>query len=220
MITIDLRNHGQSPHAATMTYPEMAHDIIDLLDKLDLQAAGLVGHSMGGKVAMSCALNHPERVTTLCVVDIAPVSYQRDFDVILSALNSIPLDKIRRRSDADLYLQDIITEPLLRQFLLQNLIAEKDSFRWRINLDAVQDQMTKIAGFPDSGTNNKSFGKPALFMRGELSDYVLPEHQPLIKELFPVADILTLPDCGHWLHAEKPDLFYASLMDFLDENAN
>lgn len=220
VISVDLRNHGQSPHTATMSYPEMAEDIIGLLNKLGYASAILLGHSLGGKVAMTCALYHPDRVEGLCVVDIAPASYQHDFDEILSALKSLPLDKITRRADADRFLMSSIEDPLLRQFLLQNLITQHDGFRWRINLSAIDDKITAIAGFPDDLMDNRVFTKPVLFMRGELSDYVLPIHYPLIYQLFPAARIETIAAAGHWLHAEQPGLFLNCLTEFLDEFRN
>lgn len=220
VITVDLRNHGQSPHAASMSYPEMVEDIIGLLDKLDHKSAIVAGHSLGGKVAMTCALQFPDRVKALCVVDIAPVSYRHDFDVILSAMKSLPLDKITRRADADRYLMSAIVDPLLRQFLLQNLMTWSGGLRWRINLSAIDDKITAIAGFPDFTSDNSVYIKPVLFMRGENSDYVLPEHFPLIKKLFPAARIRTISNSGHWLHAEQPGLFLNCLNEFLDELPN
>ncbi len=219
VITIDLRNHGQSPHATTMSYPEMVTDIIQLLDKLDHNQAILLGHSMGGKVAMSCALEFPDRIKALCVADIAPVSYQHEFDQIISALQSMPLNEITSRSDADQFLTKTIELPMLRQFLLQNLIKEGDQFSWRINLEAIQREMPVITSFPEDAVG-KSFEKNTLFLRGANSDYVASKYHPVIKKYFPSANIQTLPDCGHWLHAEQADLFYDSLIEFLDENVN
>ena len=219
VITVDLRNHGQSPHTSTMSYPEMATDIIQLLDKLDYDQVTLLGHSMGGKVVMTCALEFPDRIKALCVADIAPVGYKHEFDQIISALQALPLNKIKSRSDADQFLTTTIEQTLLRQFLLQNLIKEGDQFSWRINLEAIQREMPKITGFPEN-TANKSFAKNTLFIRGANSDYVAPKYHSMIKKYFPVASITTLPDCGHWLHAEQAGHFYDSLIEFLDENAN
>ena len=219
VITLDLRNHGQSPHAATMSYPEMAADIIQLLDKLDHSSAILVGHSMGGKVAMSCAMEYSDRIKALCVADIAPVRYQHEFDQIISALQSLPLKKIHSRTDADQFLAETIEQAMLRQFLLQNLVKDGDQFSWRINLDAIHGEIPVITGFPDYSVGN-SFEKNTLFLRGVNSDYVASQYHSVIKERFPSANIRTLPDCGHWLHAEQPGLFYDSLIEFLDENAN
>lgn len=219
VITVDLRNHGQSPHAETMSYSEMAADVIELLNNLDQKPVFLIGHSMGGKVAMSCALEYPDYFKAICIADISPISYSSKFDQIISILKSLPLDQISRRSEADRLLAKDIDQPLLRLFLLQNLIKNNNQFAWRINLDSIKNGMTEISGFPEYSAD-QMFDKNTLFLRGENSDYVLPEHHSLIKNQFPTAKIQTIPNCGHWLHAEQPDLFCNSLLEFLDANAN
>jgi len=219
VITVDLRNHGHSPHTATMSYPKMAADIIQLLDQLDHPSAILVGHSMGGKVAMSCALENPDRIKALCVADIAPVSYQHEFDQIISALQSLPLDKINNRTEADQFLARTIELPMLRQFLLQNLIKEDGLFFWRLNLNAIKQEMPVITRFPEYSAGTV-FEKETLFLCGANSNYVVSQYHPVIKKYFPAAVIQTLPDCAHWLQVEQPDLFYHSLIEFLDENVN
>ncbi|MFK8067872.1 MAG: alpha/beta fold hydrolase [Gammaproteobacteria bacterium] len=219
VISIDLRNHGQSPHTETMSYPEMAEDIIQLLDNLGYKSVNILGHSMGGKVAMSCALEYPDRVNLLCVADISPVTYLPRFDQIISALKTLPLDQINNRSNADQLLAKTIDQPSLRQFFLQNLLKENDRYNWRINLNAIEKAMPTLSGFPDY-SDDQLFNKQTLFLRGENSDYILPEHHSMIKKHFPKAEIQTIPNSGHWLHAEQPELFYQSLIDFLDENLN
>ncbi len=217
--TVDLRNHGQSPHANSMAYPDMAADIIQLLDKLNYESVILIGHSMGGKVAMNCALAYPQRIKNLIVADIAPVNYQHGFDQIIAAQKALPLEHITNRAEADQFLSQYIDQPTLRQFLLQNLVKNAVQFSWRVNLTAIDDQMPIITNFPVISAN-KNFEKKTLFLRGENSDYLLEEHHAAIKNYFPNSSIQTLPDCGHWLHAEQPQLFYQSVLEYLDENAN
>ncbi len=219
VVSVDLRNHGRSPHTKTMSYPEMAEDIIQLVDSLGYQSINILGHSMGGKVAMSCALEYPNRIKTLCVADISPVTYQPKFDDIISALKALPLVQVDNRANADQLLSETIEQPQLRQFFLQNLIKENDHYNWRISLDVIEKAMPVISGFPDYA-ENRTFNKGAIFLRGANSDYIVPEHHSTIRKRFPQAKIQTLTHSGHWLHAEQPDLFYQSLTEFLDENAN
>ena len=128
---LDQRNHGASPHVPVMDYPSMASDLSAFLDEREIASACLVGHSMGGKVAMWFALNHPERIARLIVVDIAPVAYRHNFDDIVKTLKALPLDRIGNRKQADDFLSETITEPGFRQFLLQNLILHEGNYRWR-----------------------------------------------------------------------------------------
>ncbi|RME34103.1 MAG: alpha/beta fold hydrolase, partial [Gammaproteobacteria bacterium] len=136
VITPDLRNHGRSPHLPGMSYPEMAADLFELMERLDLPSTLLMGHSMGGKVAMTAALQQPEKVTALIVVDIAPVRYRHSFEPIFQALKSIPVEWIRSRQEAERLLAGYIDDSVLRAFLLQNLNRDESGFHWRINLDA------------------------------------------------------------------------------------
>ena len=143
---VDLRNHGRSPHNATMTYLDMAGDVRALIEKLELNDVVLVGHSMGGKVAMSLALNDPRAISRLVNIDIAPVSYPDRFVEMIIAMRALDLSTIRRRGDADALLADAIPELSVRQFVLQNLMFDSGVARWRANLAALQDQMTYIYG--------------------------------------------------------------------------
>jgi pimeloyl-ACP methyl ester carboxylesterase len=212
VITPDLRNHGRSPHATTHTYPEMAQDLTALLDHLSLDAATLVGHSMGGKVAMQLALNQPERVARLVVVDIAPGAAPGHHEIVFQALLSLDIRHLHTREEADKHLAQYLLEPAVRQFLLKNLTRNPDgAFTWKMNLPVLwrhyRDILAPVDGRPFNG--------PALFVRGSLSNYISEEDFPLIRELFPQARIETVADAGHWVHADKPQELLALLQDFL-----
>ena len=203
VIAVDLRNHGESAHAPTMTYPEMAEDVIHLADQLGLDHITLAGHSMGGKVAMIAALHHPDRIKRLLVLDIAPVYYQSGFARYLDVMQSMPLDRISSRREAEQHLASEIANDLVRQFLLQNLRREGGSFHWRINLQGIRDNLSEIAGFPDVGAET-TYSGPSLFVAGGRADYLTSAHEPTIRRYFPKAVLHTINNAGHWLHAEEP----------------
>lgn len=199
----DQRNHGASPHDPIMDYPAMADDLSAFLDAQGLGSAILLGHSMGGKVAMWFALNHPERVSRLIVVDIAPVVYSHNFDTILSAMQRLPLSELNNRKQADDLLMEAIPEQSFRQFLLQNLILTSGQYQWRIDVDVFRRTGPNIVGFPDAGLL-PPFPDEALFIAGAKSSYVTEGD---IKPLFPEASLKTVADAGHWLHVERPAAF-------------
>lgn len=203
VIAIDLRNHGDSGHAATMSYPEMAEDVIQLADQLHLDQFTLAGHSMGGKVAMTTALHYPDRIKRLMVLDIAPVKTQSDFGRYLDVMQSMPLNRITSRKEADQYLATVIENDLVRSFLMQNLVRDQGAFRWRINLQGIRDNLPEIGGFPnvDAGT---TYTGPSMFVAGGRGDYLTPAHEPVIRRTFPNAELHTIKNAGHWLHAEEP----------------
>jgi len=161
----DQRNHGASPHAEPMDYPTMAQDMVDFLQQRGLTKAHFFGHSMGGKVAMWLALNHPERIDKLIVGDISPTAYQHSFDSPIEALKAIPLDQIQNRKQADHYLGQAIADESYRQFLLQNLILQQGEYRWRVDLDIFQRHADNIVGFP-SLESEKQYTEPVLFLGG------------------------------------------------------
>lgn len=210
----DLRNHGASPHAEPMTYPAMATDVGALLDRQGIERSDMIGHSMGGKAAMYLALTEPQRVDRLVVVDIAPVRYDHSFQGLIRILRQLPLAHMTGRAAADEWLARQIPEAALRQFLLQNLVRRGDRYLWRINLDAIEQAMPELIGFPDVHGLRPFFG-PALFIAGERSTYVLPEHNTAIERLFPQAAIERLPGAGHWLHSEQPEQFLSIVQRFL-----
>ncbi len=215
VITPDLRNHGQSFHAQSMTYTEMAEDILELIKTNSLDNVCLVGHSMGGKVAMMNALLHSHFIDRLAVLDIAPVSYEHRYGKLFQAMQNLPLDQIKNRNNAEEILNDQINDQFLTQFLLQNLVRAEDGFEWRINLPAIQSNIESISSFPDMG-NDKQYDKPALFLGGENSHFVQPEYHGEIKKHFPNAEIELLPDAGHMLHIEQPEVVVDKIRQFIN----
>ncbi|MDB4170071.1 alpha/beta fold hydrolase [Planktomarina sp.] len=209
VIALDMRNHGASPWHEDHNYHALAADIAEVATNLG-QPVDLLGHSMGGKAAMVAALSGAP-IRRLIVADIAPVGYSHSQQPVIDAMQSLPLDHITSRAEADQALSAHIDNPALRSFLLQSLnVSER---RWRLNLLALSASMDQIIGFPDiSGC----FNAPALFLTGALSDYLRPEHRPIIKALFPKARFAKIPQAGHWLHAEKPHEFEAAVRVFLE----
>ena len=215
---VDLRNHGRSPHLPGMTYPALAADVLAYLDGHGMDRAGLIGHSMGGKAAMTAALLAPERVCWLIVADIAPAPSPSDHRPILEALRALALDSLASRAAAHAALAPSVPDSGLRQFLLQNLVHGSTGLRWRIELDAIADALPDLTGFP-SMTPDAIYDGPTLFLRGERSDYLTVRHEPRIRALFPSASIDTIADAGHWLHAEQPIAVTERIAWFLDDTA-
>jgi len=208
--TLDLRNHGDSPHTDTMTYEEMAGDVRAFLDDHGIERAVLIGHSMGGKTAMHLALTTPERIDRLVVVDIAPTRSRHDHLPVLNVMASIDVTRIERRADAERLLEPHIADAGMRMFVLQNLSSGPQGFAWRVNLGAIEDAMPALLDFP-VGADMRPFAGPTLFVRGAHSDYVGRRDQPAIERLFPNAEIVTIAGAGHWVHAEQPARFLEAL---------
>jgi esterase len=214
VIALDLRNHGASPWAETMGYAEMAEDVRASLSARGYEHYALLGHSMGGKVAMMAALQHPETVQRLIVADIAPVSYPMRHLGEVEAMRRLDLTGIQRRSQADVALASAIPDAAERAFLLQNLIFDNGEARWRFNLEAIEQQMPALVDFPTIPTGG-TYDSPALFLAGGRSDYVQPASEPAIRRFFPKAEIASIDKAGHWLHAEQPAEFLAIIARFL-----
>ncbi|HIL93379.1 MAG TPA: alpha/beta fold hydrolase [Cycloclasticus sp.] len=213
--TLDLRNHGSSPHADGMDYPSMAADITAFMNQNNLEQATVLGHSMGGKVAMQLALTAPDKVSRLIIVDIAPVAYQHNFNDVLAGFYHVPLDKVTSRKEADQYLAEKIEVVSLRQFLLQNLIpSAAGRFEWRVNLASIEKNMSAIMGFPANATQ-ACFDKPSLFINGERSTYLAPRYRSSVADIFPNAEFETVLKAGHWPHIESPSAFMEILNQFL-----
>lgn len=220
IINIDVRNHGQSGHSEHMSYALMVADVADTLDALGVTSTAILGHSMGGKLAMAFALQQPERVTKLILADIAPIAYPPRHNAVFAGLQQVQLATINSRSDADKQLSVHIKEPSVRQFLLKSLNKTNNGFAWRFNLEALManyqaligDELSLTAG-PDS--KPATFDGPTLFIKGGDSDYILAEHRPAIMALFPHAQAKIIQGTGHWLHAEKPAVFCKLVRDFL-----
>jgi esterase len=213
VFALDARNHGASPWADSMTYADMMADVMAFQAARRLGRAAVMGHSMGGKAAMLLALRHAAAVERLVVVDVAPVAYEPALADYVRAMRAADLAGVTRRAQVDAQLAGTVTSPAERAFLLQNLVFEEGRARWRLNLPVIERFMPEISGFPDIG--DVAFGGPALFIAGERSGYVRPEHRPAIERLFPSARIVRVPEAGHWLHAERPDAFLALVAPFL-----
>jgi esterase len=211
-IALDLRNHGASPWTHDMDYPAMAEDVREVIAPFGRSA--VLGHSMGGKAAMTLALLYPGLVERLVVVDIAPVAYAgRSHGDYIRAMQEADLS-VERRAQVEEQLRDGVPDPALRAFLLQNLVSEEGGMRWRLNLDVLLDHMDEIMGWPDDVAGRRYDG-PTLFLAGETSDYVRPEYHDRIKALFPQAEIRTVPKAGHWPHAEQTETFLRMVEEFL-----
>jgi pimeloyl-ACP methyl ester carboxylesterase len=211
VIALDLRNHGDSRHAPAMSYPAMAEDVLETLRERGALPAALVGHSMGGKVAMMAALEAPAAVARLLVADIAPVRYPPAFHDLATAMAAIPLHPGLTRAEADATLA-AVAGPAVRAFLLQNLRLGAAP-HWRIDLPAITAALPRLEDWPDRDV--APYAGPTLFVAGARSDLIRPEHRAPIRALFPKARFVTLKDAGHWLHADNPAGFAAVVESFL-----
>lgn len=212
VITVDLRNHGRSPHAEGMGYDAMAADVVALLDRLGIARAHLLGHSMGGKVVISLARLAPERVASLIVADIAPRAYGHDHDTVFAALRRVAEGRPASRREADELLAEHVEERAVRLFLATNLErAEEGGLQLRLGLDEIQEDYEAIMGAP---AGEGAFSGPTLVLRGANSYYVTDAMLPGLREVLPEARVVTL-DAGHWLHAEQPEAFRQAVDDFL-----
>ena len=211
VIALDMRNHGDSPHAADMRYTALAEDVRETLVALGIGQVAVVGHSMGGKAAMALALAAPDMVGRLLVADIAPVVYEHGNAGIAAAMRAIPLSATLTRQQADGFLQEAVPRADVRAFLLQSLRFGPNA-HWRIGLAEIAAAIPDLEGWPAiPGT----YDGPALFVTGALSDYVLPEHRPIIRTQFPKARFVAVKSAGHWVHADNPAGFLSVLEAFL-----
>ncbi|MDD7970744.1 alpha/beta fold hydrolase [Roseinatronobacter alkalisoli] len=213
VISVDMRNHGDSPWADSHGYDDLAADLAQVITSQN-EPMDVLGHSMGGKAAMMLALTRPELVNRLLVADIAPVAYEHSQTHLIAAMRALDISALKTRADADAALSADVADPGVRAFLLQSLDLRADPPRWRLNLDVLEREMDRITGWPDDVQG--SYDRPVLFLSGAKSDYVLPGHRPAIKALFPDAKFAKLPGAGHWLHAEAPRPFEASVRMWFD----
>lgn len=214
----DLRNHGQSPHSPTFNYTAMADDLHEFIDDHQLKNPVIIGHSMGGKVAMQFALEYPDIPSKLIIVDISPVKYpDRDahFDII-SAMMSMDFEAIHSREEAAAILAGSIRNDATRLFILKNLYRKtRNTFDWRLNLQAIAANMDYIFSGIES---NSSFDKPVLFIKGTKSDYIHDSHYPLIHKLFPDSSVAEIENAGHWVHVDAPDEICRLFGEFLEKD--
>lgn len=210
VLAIDLRNHGESPHAEGMAHAVTARDVAETLRARGVPRAVVVGHSLGGKVAMALALHDPGFVARLVVADIAPVRYPPALRGYVAAMRALPLTEGLTRREADAALEAAVPEPGIRTFLLQSLDFEARPPRWRIGLTELHAAMPEIEDFREEGR----FDGETLVIAGGRSDYIRPEHRPMFQRLFPAARFASIEGAGHWVHAEKPNEFLALLQPF------
>ena len=209
VITVDQRNHGDSPWFDSHTYIDMANDLIDVAHHIG-SPINVVGHSMGGKAAMVMALMRPDLVNRLLIADIAPIAYGHDQSQYIQAMQAVDLERVHKRSDAVEQLATTVQDAALQSFFTQSLdVAGK---RWKLNLDVLGRDMQHILGFPEL---QGSFDGPTLFLSGSQSSYVQDDGKERAKQYFPKARFMKLKDAGHWLHAEKPREFEAAVRHFV-----
>jgi pimeloyl-ACP methyl ester carboxylesterase len=211
IILVDLRNHGHSPWSDEFSYQLMADDLKELIDDLGIKKMHLLGHSMGGKVAMLFAQQHTKSIDKLIVVDIGIKAYPMHHQHILAGMHAIDLSVITARSQAETILKEHIESDGVRQFLLKNLYwKDKGQLAWRMNIDVLEREMPEIlAAIPEKETF-----VPTLFIRGALSNYILDEDFSAIEEVFPEAEFVTIENAGHWVHAEAPEEFMDAVLSF------
>ena len=215
--SIDVRNHGSSFHQDGMDYSTLVKDVMNILDHLHIERCIILGHSMGGKIAIQCALEHPQRVEKLIVADIAPVSYPPHHNEIIKGLQAIDLSKVTKRADADKQLSAYVDNLGVRQFLLRNLTPQaQGGFIFKCSLDYIN------AGYPQIMLANKipegmhAYNGETLFIKGGNSDYILAEHRPAIAAMLPNSKAKIIQGAGHWLHAEKTIAFNKIVLDFIN----
>lgn len=216
VVLVDIPNHGRSPWTEHWDFSEAADQVAELLSADDPVA--LVGHSLGGKIAMVLALRHPELVERLCVVDVAPVSYQRsgEFARYIDAMLALDLDGLAGRGDADAALADAVPNRTVRGFLLQNLRREDGAWRWQPNLAMIRREIDEIGAWPERELAGvPPYDGPVLWIGGANSDYVADEYVPAMDALFPRNRRVTVKGAGHWVHSEQPEVFGQILEHFL-----
>ena len=209
---IDQRNHGRSPHSAIFNYEVLANDLLNYIKNHKLKNVILMGHSLGGKTAMQLAVKHPDLVQKLIIVDISPKAYPVHHDKIIEALQSLDFDDLKSRGEADIKLAEYIDDASVRQFLLKSLYwVEKEQLAFRFNLKAIADHITEVGKVL---ADKMVYKGPSLFIDGASSAYIVDEDEDLILEHFPEAEIVTIADAGHWVHAEQPKRFFDEVLRF------
>lgn len=211
---VDQRNHGKSPHSDKHTYDLMQQDVLELMNNEGIDKANIMGHSMGGKTAMLFAFKHPDRVERLIIVDIANKIYGRGHDQIFNALMEVPIQSVESRNDVEQILAKYIPQKAVRLFLMKNLdrIGGSNNFKWKMNLHTLWGNYDKIS---EPLPFDKVFEGKTLFIKGAYSPYIETKDEPVIKKQFPNVIIKTVPNAGHWVHAESPKEFMKYLKAFL-----
>ncbi|MGS0680687.1 alpha/beta fold hydrolase [Shewanella sp. 125m-7] len=212
VVRVDVLNHGSSPQVASMDYQTLADNMAKFIEELGCETAILIGHSMGGKIAMATALCYPELVSQLVVADIAPVTYQSRHDKVFAALEAMPLANIIDRRQALSHMQFWDIDDGTAQFLLKSLTRTEQGFAWKMNLAGLKASYADIIDWPQF---NRSYTGPCLFIRGGDSDYVTAEYRQAIMTQFPTVKAKTIAGTGHWLHAQKANIFNRIVKDFI-----
>jgi len=214
---VDQRNHGRSPHSDEHSYQLMSDDLLELMNDENIDKAILMGHSMGGKTVMHFAVNHPERVEKMVVVDMSPKKYPVTNLDIIQALEKVNLDEMKSRKDVEEVLAQDITNYGTMQFLLKNLYwDDEQKLAWRFNLQALKTNLARVAEITPMPSTPLQM--PVLFVKGGKSDHMFNADSRLINEMFANVKIITIPEAGHWVHADKPKEFYEIVNAFLNEN--
>lgn len=210
---VDLRNHGLSPHSEVWNYQVMSEDILELINDNELQNVILMGHSMGGKVAMQFAVDHPQVLNKLIVVDISPKYYPMHHQHVLDALQAVDFNVVKNRKEAEEILSKYISDFGTKQFLLKNIYWKTETeLAWRFNLKVIVEQIENVG---EALISDTVCSIPTLFIRGEKSNYILDEDRNSIQDIFPHYTLETIKDAGHWVHAEKPKEFFDCVMKFI-----
>lgn len=211
---IDLRNHGRSPHSDEFTIEAMMDDLLEFLKDQQLESAVVLGHSLGGWVAMNFAIRHPDKVDKLIIEDFTPQKYQNNLIGFMQWLLNWDISGIKSLREADRQLAEVFKELSVRGFIMKNLQRIKDGhFEWKPNLKAIYNHLDQVSGTLDE---NQTFEKPTLFIRGGNSDYIQPQDEGLIKKYFPQAKLKTIAGAGHWVHVDNSDGFVRVVIDFLE----
>lgn len=213
VIMVDLRNHGLSPHSSEQTYDLMAKDLAELCEALTLDKVNIIGHSVGGKVAMAFSQRYTQKLNKLVVVDIAPKDYPDEHSGIFKALLALDLTLYTRRNEVDEALKTALPNKAVRQFLLMNLASNEQPFNWRINLQALYDNYPHLL---EAVCVDETILIPCCFIRGGQSSYIEDEDEDLVRSCFPYAELTTIEQAGHWVHADAPQQFIAKITEFFE----
>lgn len=224
IVLVDLRNHGSSEHVPSMSYREMAADVVALLDELGVAECALCGHSLGGKVAMATALLHPTRIERLLVLDMAPAVYSREtcaawgeIHEVVDALRGLDVATLGSKKQAGAQLEGAIPNGDMRAFALTNLLRSSGGgggFRWRFNLPAIEASLPELAGWGD-GLDELAYGRNTLFV-GSNSRFLRSEHLPQMQRQFTCSSVTKVRDAGHWIHSDAPGPLQIVASNFLD----
>ncbi len=212
VFTVDIRNHGRSPHTASHSYSEIVDDLLEFYEQQNLTKASIIGHSMGGKAVMQFTSENPDKVDKLIVVDIAPKKYSRGHDSIFKAMFDLPLEEIKSRGQANKAMEDSLPDFGVRQFILKNLDREDGKYVWKPNLEILYRDYDYVSG---AVVSTSQVEVPTLVIKGELSGYITKEDEAEFANHFNPVAIISIPKAGHWVHAEAPKLFFEAVLDFL-----